>query len=74
LLIAFLLTVVALMAYAAPAEAHCYSVWKYPYPQRCGIYARADNARVWYVEITKFPADWERDEAVAKLKAMLNGH
>jgi len=26
----------ALLA-ATPVEAHCYSVWRYPWPQRCGV-------------------------------------
>jgi hypothetical protein len=29
-------------AYTQPVYAqHCYSRWYYPYPQRCGLYARA---------------------------------
>jgi hypothetical protein len=29
------------------AEAHCYSVWHYNYPQRCGgVYARSNRAYV----------------------------
>ena len=26
-----------------PAEAHCFSQWNYPYPQRCGVYARTNH-------------------------------
>lgn len=27
----------ALLLAAEPASAHCYSVWKYPRPQHCGV-------------------------------------
>jgi hypothetical protein len=26
---------------ATPADAHCYSVWNYPWPQRCGAVRQA---------------------------------
>jgi hypothetical protein len=48
------------LAAAAPADAHCYSRWYYPYPQHCGsalIAHRAAEDRSWYVEITAAPPD-----------------
>jgi len=64
-----------LLLLGAPADAHCYSVWHYPYPQHChaggGVYARAADAHVWYVEITRLPDDIERDDGIAKLKELM---
>lgn len=31
------ITLAAFMLLAAPAEAHCFSVWHYPWAQRCGV-------------------------------------
>lgn len=39
-----------------PASAHCYSIWHYRVPQRCGT-ARHETqpAHDWFVEITRLP-------------------
>jgi hypothetical protein len=37
-------TALALLLASTPVEAHCYSVWHYPWPQRCG--AIRDNTRI----------------------------
>jgi hypothetical protein len=44
----------ALVLLATPAEAcHRFSVWKYPYPQRCAV----TPERVWHVEFVLPDAD-----------------
>jgi hypothetical protein len=54
-----------------PAQAcHKYSIWHYPYPQRCG--GAVDHRstapqtipqvdKTWYVEITAFPPDLDQE-------------
>ena len=52
--------VLALAALAVPAEAHCYSRWYYPWPQKCGAKRMLDErARVWSVEIVAMPPERE---------------
>jgi hypothetical protein len=37
---------VVLTLWVSPASAHCYSVWRYPYPQHCGgVYTRTTAVR-----------------------------
>ena len=45
-----------LLSYQTPASPHCYSIWKYPQPQRCG--APSHN---WYVEVVEQPTPPEKD-------------
>jgi hypothetical protein len=72
----------AALLLAAPAHAcHRFSVWKYPYPQRCAV-AQVQVDRSWFVEITDVPlgvrtseqeADArEHDEAVRQHKGEIN--
>jgi hypothetical protein len=54
------LVIAALLIGSQPAHAHCYSVWNYPTPQKCGskiIAHRASEAKSWFVEITAVPAE-----------------
>jgi hypothetical protein len=39
------LAVTLMMAFPAEAAAHCYSVWHYKFPQRCGV--AVARAEVW---------------------------
>lgn len=39
--------------WAAPASSHCFSEWRYPWPQNCGAAAPAPKDKSWYVEITQ---------------------
>ena len=67
----------------SPAHAcHRFSVWKYPFPQRCAV-AQVQVDRSWFVEITAAPPVSERtpeqeadqrehDEAVASHKDEIN--
>jgi hypothetical protein len=58
------------------AACHRFSVWKYPYPQRCRVVASHD----WFVELVKIPTEpgapdldqQEHDDAVAAHKEELN--
>ena len=46
-----LIVTAAAMLMVSPAQAcHRFSVWKYPFPQRCAVVAQVD--RSWFVEIT----------------------
>lgn len=48
------LTLIVLLLAPTPAEAcHRFSVWKYPYPQRCAV----APDRTWFVELTLPEAD-----------------
>lgn len=38
--------IVTLLLYATPADAKCYSVWRYPYPQNCRAVAYAPPKRM----------------------------
>jgi hypothetical protein len=67
----------------SPAHAcHRFSVWKFPYPQRCAV-AQVQVDRSWFVEITATPPVSERtpvqeadqrehDAAVAAHKGEIN--
>lgn len=67
----------------SPAHAcHRFSVWKYPFPQRCAV-AQVQVDRSWFVEITAAPPVSERtpeqeadqrehDAAVAAHKGEIN--
>lgn len=49
------LTLLLTLAFANPAEAHCYSIWHYPWKQRCPV------QRVAQIEAPAPPAkpvDW----------------
>lgn len=61
------------LSIVSTANAHCYSIWNYPTPQRCGIAARGTdpNDHSWYVEITKLPPDIEREVGIEKLKEQM---
>ena len=68
------LAILLLLWIPLPANAHCYSIWHYPRPQHCGskiMVKRANNDKIWYVEITKLPDSWEREIAIDKLKEQL---
>ena len=57
---AILVATPALAALAAPAFAHCYSVWRYPWPQRCGavshvVFHAPKEDKSYFVEITAPP-------------------
>lgn len=80
-----IVVVAALMV--SPAQAcHRFSVWKYPFPQRCAVArVQAPEDRSWFVEIQALPpvavsertpeqdADQrEHDEAVASHKDEIN--
>jgi hypothetical protein len=41
---------------AVPAQAHCYSVWSYPWPQKCHTTTLTPKNN-YYVEITSPPPD-----------------
>jgi hypothetical protein len=46
-------SVVTLMMFAAtPVDAHCYSRWYYPWPQRCSAPV---HQRTWFVEVKPEP-------------------
>jgi len=62
-----------LAANSAAGACHKYSIWKYPWPQRCRYTAyapaplvhRADEqTHDWAVEITKLPPSWDLDEHI----------
>jgi hypothetical protein len=63
-------TVLLLAVESAAGACHKYSVWKYPWPQRCyTAYAPAplvhraeEQDRDWYVEILKIPPTWKLDD------------
>lgn len=60
--VCLLLAVLAGGASAREAQAcHRFSVWKYPYPQRCSVRAQPRaEAPVWYVEFVLPPnLNWE---------------
>ena len=50
-----------------PAQAcHKYSIWHYPYPQRCNTVGLRPTVlqtvdKTWYVEITAFPPDLDQE-------------
>lgn len=75
----FLALAVALLT-ADPATAHCFRYWAYPQPQKgCGVrhapIARATAVDRWYVEIIPPPSwhfDWEREQAIERLKQELD--
>ena len=54
------LVIIGLLA-SAPADAHCFKVWKYPTPQRCGVRAHVQAPRrsVFTAAVQK-PDDDER--------------
>jgi hypothetical protein len=46
----------AISLVVSPAQAcHRFSVWKYPFPQRCAV-AQVQVDRSWFVEITDVPS------------------
>jgi hypothetical protein len=57
---------------AAPiAEAHCFTTWHYPWPQRCSVrtFMRPQpEDKTWYVEFV-LPTD--RDRAIDELRKEL---
>lgn len=76
------LIVVAAALMVSPAQAcHRFSVWKYPFPQRCSVPAQVD--RSWFVEIQDTVVDARtpeqqadaraHDEAVRSHKDEING-
>lgn len=77
------LIVLAAALMVSPAQAcHRFSVWKYPFPQRCAV-AQVQVDRSWFVEITAAPPVSERtpeqeadqrehDAAVASHKDEIN--
>lgn len=44
-----------LLVATAPAFPHCFSVWRYPWAQRCGGNAVKKPDRTWFVEVVKPP-------------------
>ena len=66
----------ALLFLSTPASSHCYSVWRYPWPQQCGMTAHgtaklipAAQQRNGIIETTKPPPDDEgRAEGIERLK------
>lgn len=54
--------VLLLAAAAQPAQSHCYSVWRYPTPQHCGItYARVASVRMVAANSDSVPVPPVRD-------------
>ena len=41
----------AALVVATPVEAHCYSVWRYPWPQRCGAARQIVRAKSVYFRL-----------------------
>jgi hypothetical protein len=75
---------VAILSDSADA-CRLYSRWHYPTPQRCDdghhdnavMRARAAEAKIWFVEITKLPPltdDEQRASAIERLKLDLSAH
>jgi hypothetical protein len=69
--------VISLMIVISPANAHCYGIWHYKYPQQCEhrnfrkpIFSKNGDHN-WFVEITKLPTDIERQDALERLKEKL---
>ena len=71
-----LLTVILLVfgeSITAPAAAHCYSVWRYPWPQRCGAARQMMRRPVLHSVAASSVPNQERPGNEARLVRLVPG-